>query len=208
MLKVGNKPILESILDRFIAAGFHNFYILTHYKADMVREHFGDGRDWNVTIKYIHEDVPLGTAGGLGLLPKNLPNLPILVMNGDLLTKVDFEELLDFHTHEEADATMCVREYDIQVPYGEVKSDGYHVISIEEKPVHKFFVNAGIYVLDQVLINKIECNSYLDMPNLLEFNIKNGGKVDMFPIHEYWLDIGRIEQFEKAQVDSITFSND
>jgi dTDP-glucose pyrophosphorylase/CBS domain-containing protein len=202
LLKVGTKPILENILDQFISAGFHNFYISTHYKAEMVRKHFGDGSDWNISIEYIHEEKPLGTAGGLGLLPANLPNLPILVMNGDLLTKVDFEQLLDFHIKEGGDATMCVREYDFQVPYGVIKSDGNKIISIEEKPLHKFFVNAGIYILNPSMLDMVDGINYMDMPKLLEKKIEDNGQINMFPVYEYWLDIGQMEQFNQAQLDS------
>jgi dTDP-glucose pyrophosphorylase len=202
LLKVGAKPILENILDQFIAAGFHNFYISTHYKAEMVREYFGDGSDWDVSIEYIHEDEPLGTAGGLGLLPDDLPELPILMMNGDLLTKIDFEELLNFHIEEGGDATMCVREYDFQVPYGVIKANKHCIVSIEEKPIQKFFVNAGVYVLSHSILDAVDGVSYLDMPQLLGKKIEQNGQINMFPIHEYWLDIGQMEQFDKAQQDS------
>ena len=147
LLKVGSKPILEMIIDQFISYGFHNFYISTHFKSEQIRDYFKNGELHNISIKYVHEDVPLGTAGSLGLLPENLSDFPIIVMNGDLLTKVDFKNLLDFHDDNHAEATMCVREYDFQVPYGVVEIDNYSIKEIEEKPVHKFFVNAGIYVL-------------------------------------------------------------
>ena len=201
LLKVGTKPILENIIEEFIDAGFHNFYISTHYKADMVQEYFGDGSDWGVSIQYVYEEKPLGTAGSLGLLPSDLPKLPILVMNGDLLTKLDFEKLLNFHLREGADATMCVREYDFQVPYGVINNDGKYVTSIEEKPTHRFFINAGIYVLNPSILDSIDGKSYLDMPQLLERKIKDSNKVNMFPVHEYWLDIGQTEQLLQAQKD-------
>jgi len=201
LLKVGAKPILESILEQFIEAGFYNFYISTHFKAEMVRDYFGDGSKWNVNIKYVFEKSPLGTAGSLGLLPKNLPDMPILMMNGDLLTKVDFVELLNFHLHHGGDATMCVREYDLQVPYGVVKSKDHLITSIEEKPKHSFFVNAGIYVLNSSMFQDIDGKSYIDMPTLIQDTIDNSGQINMFPVHEYWLDIGHINQFEKAQED-------
>ena len=198
LLNVGSRPILETIVTQFIAAGFHNFYISTHYKAEMIREHFGDGSDWDITIKYVHEKNPLGTAGSLGLLPDSMPELPIVMMNGDILTKVNIEHLLNFHHEQEGMATMCIREYDFQVPYGVVDIEGQYIAGIVEKPVQKFFVNAGIYVLEPKLINTIDGNTYLDMPNLLENQIEQGGKVGVFPIHEYWLDIGRIEEYENA----------
>ncbi len=202
LLKVGKKPILEAILEQFIVSGFHTFYIFTHYKSEMIREYFGDGSNWGVSIKYIQEEKPLGTAGGLGLLPDDLPKLPILMMNGDILTKINFEQLLDFHIKEGGDATMCVREYDFQVPYGVIKADDCRVISIEEKPIHKFFINAGVYVLNSSILDVVDGVNYLDMPQLLEKKIENNAKVNMFPVHEYWLDIGQMDQFNKAQQDS------
>jgi len=205
LLKVGTKPILENILDQFIAAGFHNFYISTHYKSEMIRNHFGNGSDWNVSITYLYEDTPLGTAGGLGLLPKNIIDLPILIMNGDLLTKIDFKELLDFHLEEGGDATICTREYEFQVPYGVIKTNGQHVSSIVEKPLHKFFVNAGIYVINPQMLDTMDEVGYLDMPELLQNKIDSSSQVNVFPVHEYWLDIGQIEQFNQAQVDIAKF---
>ncbi len=197
LLHVGIRPILETILMQFIEAGFHNFYISTHYKADMIRNHFGDGGDWDVNIQYVHEENPLGTAGSLGMLPSDIV-LPILMMNGDLLTKVDLQQLLSFHHEQDAIATMCIREYDFQVPYGVVNIEEQYVTNIVEKPIQKFFVNAGIYVLDPKLINQVDGNKYLDMTNFLENQIKNGNKVCVFPIHEYWIDIGRMEEYECA----------
>lgn len=199
LLKIGKKPILETILERILDAGFHNFYISTCYKSDMVRDYFGDGGKWNVNIRYICEKEPMGTAGALGLLPDDMPDLPLLVMNGDLLTKINFEHLLQFHKEEGGLATMCVREYDFQVPYGVITSKGYRITSIEEKPVHKFFVNAGIYVLEPELVRSVNKASYLDMPDLLEDKINQDQQINMFPVHEYWLDIGRMEEIERAK---------
>jgi dTDP-glucose pyrophosphorylase len=206
LLNVGNRPILETIIKQFIEHGFHDFYISTHFKSELIRDYFKDGGLYGVNIHYINEDTPIGTAGSLGLLPDNLPDLPIIIMNGDLLTKVDFNHLLDFHNNNNANATMCVREYDFQVPYGVVEIDGCSIIEIKEKPVHKFFVNAGIYVLNKNLIEKIDGKSYLDMTDFLEKTIKDG-VVNAFPIYEYWLDIGLIEEYEKANQDVHTIFN-
>lgn len=207
LLNVGKRPILETILQQFIDSGFHNFFISTHYKAQMVRDHFGDGSQWNVNIRYIHEEKPLGTAGAIGLLPKDQSDLPIMMMNGDLLTQVNFKGLLDFHVEHGGIATMCVREYDFQVPYGVVKSEELKIRSIVEKPVHKFFVNAGIYVINPSLASCVDGKSYFDMPNLLQNQIDNGEQVNMFPVHEYWLDIGRIEEYDRANQEIINFRN-
>jgi dTDP-glucose pyrophosphorylase len=198
LLNIGSKPILETIIRQFIDAGFHIFYISIHYKAEMIREYFGDGSNLNIKIEYIYENNPLGTAGSLGLLPEDSLELPIIIMNGDILTKVNFEHLLDFHNENNNIATMCIREFDFQVPYGVVDINGQDVVGIKEKPIHKFFVNAGIYVLESKLISRVDGGLYLDMPNFLETQIDKGDKVTAFPIHEYWLDIGRIEEYEKA----------
>ena len=201
LLKVGSKPILETILTQFAEAGFHHFYISTHYKAEMVREHFGNGERWGVSISYVHEGEPLGTAGALGLLPADLPKLPIIMMNGDLLTKVNFEHLLRFHEHAGGVATVCVREYDFQVPYGVIQSKEHRITEIVEKPVHRFFVNAGIYVLEPEIVEGVSGASFLDMPSLLESKIQVGAQINSFPIHEYWLDIGRMEEYQRANQD-------
>ncbi len=201
LLNVGSKPILEIILEQFLESGFYNFYISTHYKGEMIREHFGDGKKWGVSIKYIHEEEPLGTAGALGLLPKDLIDLPIIMMNGDLLTKVNFEHLLSYHQEQGGIATMCTRRYDFQVPYGVINVEDCRISNIVEKPVHKFFVNAGIYVIHPSLAKSVDGESYLDMTSLLEKQIKNNKQVNMFPIHEYWLDIGLIEEYHRGNIE-------
>ena len=205
LLKVGNKPILERIIGQFIENGFHNFYISTYFKSELIKDYFKDGSILGINICYLEEDIPLGTAGSLGLLPDNIPNLPIIVINGDILTNIDFNVLLDFHNDHNTDVTMCVREYDFQVPYGVVNIDNYNVTEINEKPVHKFFVNAGIYVLNNNFVKNLDGKSYLDMPDLLKKKLNNGG-VSAFPIHEYWLDIGQKEEYVKANNDVKSFN--
>lgn len=198
LLPMGDKPILEVILERCIDAGFCNFVISTHYKAEMVREHFEDGSRWDVNIRYAHESKPLGTAGAIGLLPADLPSLPIIVINGDLVTSVDLESLLNFHNEHRALATVCVKEYDHQVPFGVVEGDGTRIAAIREKPVFKYFVSAGMYVLEPQAINAIRGRGYLDMPDFLEECIAGERGVSMFPIHESWRDIGRINEYQEA----------
>ena len=201
LLKVGLQPILEKTLTQLIQAGFYNFYISIHYKGDMVQGHFGDGKKWGVNIHYLYEKEPLGTAGGLGLLPESLPDSKIIVMNGDLITSLDLKHVLRFHNEEGGVATLCVREYDFQVPYGVVKVEKNRAQGIREKPVHNFFVNAGIYVLNSALVKNIEKNCYLDMPNFLEQQIVKGERISVFPVHEYWIDIGCAEEYERAKKD-------
>lgn len=201
LLPVGGKPILESILESFVASGFHRFCISVHYMAERIKAHFGDGRRWGVTIEYVEEETPLGTGGALGLLP-DTGSLPILMMNGDVLTRLDFGSLLDFHRVQEAALTLCVREYDMQVPFGVVEGEGSSVTGIIEKPVHSFFVNAGVYVVGPEAIALSRPPRRLDMPDLVQSLISGQRKVAMFPIHEYWLDVGRMEDFQRAQGDA------
>jgi NDP-sugar pyrophosphorylase family protein len=201
LLKVGGVPILETTLRRFIKAGFFNFYISTHYMPEMIRQHFGDGSQWKVKITYVHEEQPLGTGGALGLLPSTMPDLPIIMMNGDLLTTLDFNRLLEYHNSHEADVTMAVREYEYQIPYGVINSDGNKIVSMEEKPFQRFFVNAGIYVVSQRLARSVPQNHAIDMTTLIEEQIAKKQAVLMFPVHEYWLDIGRMDDFHRAQED-------
>lgn len=201
MLKVGEKPILETLLNQFSQAGFQNIYISTHYMPEQISDYFEDGSRWGVKITYVHEENPLGTGGALGLLPIETPSLPLIMVNGDVLTTVDFERLLNFHKKYNPVATMCVREYDYQIPYGVINGDGHRIISMQEKPIQRFFVNAGIYVISSELFKSVPEQKKIDMPTLLEQEIAVGKDVIMFPIHEYWLDIGRMDDFNKAQVD-------
>lgn len=198
MLPVGGKPILESILESFYEQGFRRFYFSVNYLAQTFKNHFGDGSRWGVDIRYLHEDKRLGTAGALSLLPE-LPDEPLLVMNGDLLTRVRFDNLLDFHLEHQALATMAVREYDFQVPYGVVRLNGDKILAIEEKPVQRFFVNAGIYALSPQAVSLIPRDTFFDMPSLFDQLMQAKRPTSAYPLREYWLDIGRIEEFERAQ---------
>jgi len=196
MLKVGNKPILQTIVEKFKESGYENFVICVNYKSKIIRNYFGDGKNFGVKIKYIQEKTRMGTAGALSLFQKK-PNKPFFVINGDLLTNLDFDKMLDYHIHHDSKATMCVAEYNIELPYGEVKLDDENLISIEEKPAHKVFVNAGVYILNPKCIDLIPKKFY-DMPTLFKKIIKRKIKTISFPLGEYWLDIGRSNDLKKA----------
>ncbi|RYE87048.1 MAG: CBS domain-containing protein [Myxococcales bacterium] len=200
LLDVGGRPILETILERLIGHGFGRFFLSINYKGHMIEEHFGDGSRWGVQIEYLREDQPLGTAGALQLLPE-APTEPVLVMNGDLLTSVDFGQLLGFHESRRPWATMCVREYDFQVPYGVVRIDGHQLVGFDEKPVHRFFVNAGIYVLSPEALGLVPPGRPCDMPTLFQDITSRGQSAAVFPVREYWMDIGQLEDFKRAQQD-------
>ena len=200
MLEVGGKPILETIVKRFVDSGFTNITMCLGYKSNVIRDYFRDGDDFGANIDYIVEDRRMGTAGALTLLNKKLIN-PFFVMNGDLLTNIDFEKMLDFHIENDARATMCVREYDIEVPYGVVNIVNEDITSIEEKPIHSFFVNAGVYLLNTECVNLIPKGEFYDMPSLFEELILNNEKTISFPLSEYWLDIGKISDYERADAE-------
>jgi dTDP-glucose pyrophosphorylase len=199
LLRIGDKPILEIILENFISQGFRSFYISINYLAEKVVEHFGDGSRFGVSISYLREDQPLGTAGALTLLPELRE--PFLVMNGDLLTKVNFAHLLDFHASQQGAATMCVRPYTSQIPYGVVHVEGNDLVRIEEKPTQTVFVNAGIYVLSPQALPHIPRGQAFDMPSLFEALMAGKQKTLAFPVREYWIDIGRVGDYEQAQSD-------
>ena len=197
MLKVGNRPILETIIMNFKKYGFTNIILSVSYKSEVIEKYFKDGSDFGVNIEYIHEEKRMGTAGALSLIRDKLDE-PFFVMNGDLLTNINFENMMEYHLLHNSIATMGVREYDFQVPYGVVNVDGVDILSIEEKPTHSFFVSGGIYILDTEALKFIPNNEFYDMPTLFENLIQNRKKSISFPIREYWLDIGRVEEFEKA----------
>jgi len=203
LLEVGSKPILETIIENFADHGFYNIYLCINYKGEMIKNYFGDGSRWNVEIQYIEEHKRMGTAGALSLLP-NKPGAPFFVMNSDLLTKVDFVRLLHFHQKQSASATMCTREYTHQIPYGVINLEGHEVVSMVEKPTQRFSVNAGIYVLEPETLENIPADVYFDMPSLINTLLDNKESVSSFPIHEYWIDIGRMREFEQAHEDYST----
>lgn len=197
MLKVGDKPILETIIESYKCFGFRNFILSVNYKKEMIKDYFRDGDLLGVNISYIDEEKKLGTAGALSLL-QEYPNNPFFVMNGDILTKIHFDSLLDFHIESKSIATMCVREYEFQVPYGVIHTDNNRLLSIEEKPSHRSFVNAGIYVLNPEVINYIPINTFYDMPELFNNLLNKNLSVSAYPLREYWMDIGKMDDYEKA----------
>ena len=204
LLNVGGRPVLQTILESFIEHGFRHFYFSVNYQAKMIEEFFGDGGKWNVDIQYIHEDKKLGTAGALSLLPEK-PSLPLVVMNGDILTKINFQQLLEFHADHRAIATMCVHKYDLQIPYGVVNVEKHRLTHITEKPTQSFFINAGIYVLEPRALEFIPSSTFFDMPSLFDKLLQLKLEAAVFPLREYWLDIGHMTDFERAQGDFENF---
>lgn len=201
MLKVGGKPMLETLINSFKSHGFYRFYISTHYLPEVIMNYFGTGERFGVEISYVHEENPLGTGGSLSLLPSTLPKEPLIMINGDLLTNVDFSKVLDFHIKNNSDATMCVRDYEVKIPFGVIEGEGHEITGMVEKPTYRYFVNAGIYVVSNNVITSLPKNEHLDMPKLFEMKQQDGMKIMKFPIHEYWLDVGRHDDFKRAQID-------
>jgi dTDP-glucose pyrophosphorylase len=200
MLKVGSRPLLETIVRGFAEQGFRNFYFAVNYKAEQIEAHFGNGSALGVEIRYLRERKRLGTAGALSLLPE-LPSKPILVTNADLLTKEDYGDMLDRHTASGADATMAVRDYEMQVPFGVVRHRDGVIEGIDEKPTQRFVVSAGIYVLSPTAVRQVPSDTFFDMPALFEQLVRTGGHTRCHPIDGYWLDIGRVADYEKAKTD-------
>lgn len=200
MLKIGEKPVLQTMLEQLVRQGFRRFCFSVNYKAEQIKDYFGDGSGWGAEIRYLDENKQLGTAGSLSILPFETRE-PILVINGDILTKLSFEQLLNFHTERQARATIAVATYDYQVPYGVIKANRDRLIGFEEKPVYASFINAGIYALNPEILSYIPKDSYFDMNSLFEAMLQNKEPVCVFPIREYWIDIGGISDFDQAGKD-------
>jgi len=199
MLPVGDRPLMELIVEQLRQAGIRRVNIATHYMSKKIVEHFGDGHNFGVELNYVTEERPLGTVGALGLM--EVPNEPLLVINGDILTQVDFRAMLDYHREHGADLTVGVRKYDLQMPYGVIECEGPRVQQVREKPLLRFFVNAGIYLLEPSAHRYIPHGQRFDMTDLIQRLIEEGRSVVSFPIVEYWLDIGQPVDYEKAQED-------
>lgn len=199
MLPVGDRPLMELTLERLRKAGIRHVNVTTHHLSDKIKGHFRDGHDFGVDLTYVTEEHPLGTAGGLGFLSGRTE--PILVINGDVLTAVNYNDLFAFHRDNRADLTVGVRLYEMEVPYGVVDCEGTHVKRVREKPTIKLFVNAGVYVLEPLVSYFIPAGRRCDMTDLIKELLEAGRNVVSFPIMEYWLDIGQHKDYARANED-------
>ncbi|MDD0855219.1 nucleotidyltransferase family protein [Campylobacter magnus] len=197
MLDVGNKPILHTIVENFAKYGYTDIIMCVNYKSEIIKEYFGNGDKFGVKIEYVLESKRMGTAGALSLL-KERPKDDFFVMNGDLLTNVNFEYLHEYHKDSNALASICIRKYEMQVPYGVVNVRANKVTSIEEKPTQSFFVSAGIYMFSPIVLDFIPNGVFYDMPTLFSELLKHDFPIHPFPIREYWLDIGRMDEYRRA----------
>ncbi len=200
MLPVGGRPLMERIIGQLRGVGIQDVLVATHYQGEKIVEHFGNGEAFGVTISYVNEKEPLGTGGALGLIPR--PTTPLLVINGDVLTSLDFRSMFSFHQEHKADLTVAVRRFEFQVPYGVIDCDGVRVWGLQEKPRIDLFVNAGIYLLEPSVFDHIHAEAYMNMTELIQRLLDVGETVAAFPVCEYWLDIGRHDDYAKAQEDA------
>lgn len=196
MLKVGKKPILENIIQRLHTQGFEKFIFCVNYKRQIIEDYFKKGEEFDIKISYIKERKKLGTAGALSLIKQKMEQ-SFVVMNADILTELDFNELLKAHQKSGALMSVCVRKFHHQVPYGVIKQKNGFITHIEEKPTQSFLVSAGIYVCEPQILELLEKNAYLDMPELIQ-KVMQKGRANTFLIEDYWIDIGRLEEFKRA----------
>lgn len=199
MLEVGGKPMLLRIIEHFKSHGFGKFILCVNYKSEIIEDYFADGKQFGVEIKYTKESKRMGTAGALSLIDFNI-NIPFFVVNGDVLTTVNFDDFLNFHTTQNADATMCVKRYSHEVPYACVEFDeNMSLRGIKEKPSYDYFINTGMYILNPSSISYLKKDEYFDMPSLFELLIDNEQNTKVFTIDEYWLDIGQKDDYQKVK---------
>ena len=199
MLPIGDKPILRHTIERMKQQGFRNFYISTHYLPEQIEEHFGDGRSLGVKITYVHEEQPLGTGGALGLLPSDTIEKPLILLNGDILTDLDFVDFLESHDRKGADATMCLREQETSLAYGVVEVSESNVTAMVEKPTYRHLINTGIYVLSNSCVKSVQEGVRIDLPSLLERRIQDGRQVNAYKFYGKWIDIGQMSDYIRAQ---------
>lgn len=198
LLPVGGKPMLEHIIERAKREGFTHFVLAIHYLGHMIEDYFGDGSKWQVKIDYLREEEPLGTAGAIGMLHPR-PSAPFVVSNGDVLTDIHYGELLDFHCRHQATATMAVRQHEWQHPFGVVRVKGVDIVGFEEKPISRSHINAGVYVLEPVVLAHLKPGERCDMPTLFARLSTDAGRTIVYPMHEPWLDVGRPDDLERAR---------
>lgn len=200
MIEVGNKPILENIINRLKESGIVNIYISLNYKNNIIEDYFKDGSEFGANITYLKENKELGTAGALTLLPE-IPSSALLVVNGDVITKTNFLRLIEFHKQHRCVMTVAATQYMLNIPYGVLNISSHYLLGIEEKPEQRFLCNAGIYMLNPEAVPLIPKDTEFDMTDLIKELVRKGLPVTTFPIHEYWVDIGDMDDLRKAQND-------
>ena len=203
LLAVGRTTILERLLERLFESGFDDVWLAVNYMADKIESTIGDGSRWGMSVRYLHEDVPLHTAGALSLLPQR-PAGPIVVLNADQVTQLSFARMVDFHVAESAAVTVGVFFHEEEVKYGVVDLDGTAVAGIREKPTLRWPCNAGFYVIDPSMIDLVPPGEPFTMPQLVDAALARGDRVVAFPIVETWLDIGNFDDLNRALMWFVT----
>lgn len=200
LLKVGNKSIIEHNIDRLLYFGIDDYWVSIMYLGEQLKAHLGDGTSRNITIRYVWEDEPLGTIGAVSKID-NFKHDYVIVLNSDILTNLDYENFfLDF-IEKDADMSVVTIPYDVSIPYAVMETNNNHIISFKEKPKYTYYTNGGIYLIKKDILKKIPINEFFNSTDLMQALIKNSNKLISYPTHEYWLDIGKHEDFEKAQKD-------
>jgi NDP-sugar pyrophosphorylase family protein len=202
MVPIGGRPVLELIIEQFATQGFRWITLCVNHLAEVIEDHFGDGKAFGVEIEYVREAKRMGTAGALSLVSP-APAKPVIVMNGDILTALNFSQLLTFHYDNGALATMGVNHFQYQIPYGVVDIRNHQIHGFVEKPIYDFFVNAGLYVVSPQVLDCVPEDEFFDMPSLFD-QLEPSQKM-AFPIHEYWLDIGKHDDLDRASREYETF---
>ena len=205
LLKVGDKPILEHNLDRLKLFGIDDFWITVKYLGKQIENYFGNGNEKSINIEYVYENEPMGTIGAVSKI-NNFSHDYVLVSNSDLLTNIDYEHFfLDF-LKKEADFSVVTIPYSVDIPYAVLETNNGHVMNFREKPTYTYYSNGGIYLMKREVLQHLPIEKYFNATDLMEALIKNGSKVISYPLAGYWLDIGRHEEFEKAQKDINTIN--
>lgn len=200
MLRIGNEPILQHIVNNFKKYGFNKMFISVNYKAEIIENYFQDGYAYGTKIQYIKESKRLGTAGSIKLV-ENFIDKPFFVINGDIFTNLNLENMMGFHISNNFDITVGIRKHSFQIPYGVIKTNKSYITKVEEKPTIEYLINAGIYCLKSEIISLIPKDEYFEITDLINICIKNGLKVGCYEIKDYWMDIGRIEDYNKVNDD-------
>ena len=198
MLEIGGDPMLEIIVERLVLQGFHRFYMSLHYLPQVITSHFGDGSPWGCSIEYLIEEAPLGTGGALGLLPAGLEG-DVLVTNGDVVTNLDYSEMLSFHRQHRADLTVCTRTHEMEVPFGVITQSDMQVKQIVEKPVHRTLINTGVYVVGEEARARVEPGRWLQMTDLISRLIGDARPVASFTTNAEWADVGRPDDLHQVR---------
>jgi NDP-sugar pyrophosphorylase family protein len=207
LLQISGKPILEHVINRAKTQGFSRFVISIHYLGEMIEEYFGDGKSFGVTIEYLREEAPLGTAGGLGSLTTS-PDIPFIVTNGDVITDISYGELIDFHLQQNSMATMAVRKFDLVNPFGVVKLSGNRIVGFEEKPIISSMINAGVYALNPEALNYLTKGAHSNMPELFQQLREAGHQISAYPIFEGWMDLGTPQDLLAAESSDLIQSKE